>query len=496
MLEKIMGTELEEGYRTSKLVPRLFFLFFSIPFALFLYGWFKPIYSIPLFLILVISLFFALKHVSALWIPNFTKSDITKIIILMLIVSAWVCCSGIGGFVWQTNDHIIRNAVFNDLVHKHWPVVDLKTNSLLVYYIAFWLPAAAFGKVFGLEAGYVFQDIWAILFILFLLYFVFTFMKKIVIWPLVVLIFFSGMDIIPYYIQKGKIDIWHIDNHDGFEISSITTQLNWVFNQAVPAWTATVFMFSQKKLKSIVLVLALLLLYSPLPFFGILPFVLFIVLYDFYIKRKSNELKKTNILFQFVPYAISDVFSIENIIGGGVVGIASYLYLAANISGGHMHFIDLSHTFYLDSIALYLPFEVIFVALAIWLCGIRHPLIYITTGFLIFCPFYQIGEAYDFVMRASIPALIVLYLLTVAALKKTYKKQNKKIAFSILVMVLFFGAITPLGEMNFIFDHTIHAIANGLPLKQHTVNYFHIKGTAHDNLVGSLNSIFGKYFLK
>ena len=36
----------------------------------------------------------------------------------------------------------------------------------------------------------------------------------------------------------------------------------------------------------------------------------------------------------FIKTTITDVFTVQNVLGGGIVGIFSFLYLSANLSGG------------------------------------------------------------------------------------------------------------------------------------------------------------------
>ena len=59
-----------------------------------------------------------------------------------------------------------------------------------------------------------------------------------------IMIFFSGLDIIGCFIQEWNFQsfasILHLEWWlEGFQFSSNTTCLFWVYNQAVPAWIAT-----------------------------------------------------------------------------------------------------------------------------------------------------------------------------------------------------------------------------------------------------------------
>jgi hypothetical protein len=136
-------------------------------------------------------------------LPLLTKQDISKLITIGGIILVWVYVSGIGKFVAQNQDHDIRNAMFKLLIEEDWPIIYLNPPVeyfdkpiALVYYFAFWLPSAVVGKLFGETAGWFMQAIWAASGV-FLFYFLFLarFIKKLVVWPLIVIVFFSGLDI-------------------------------------------------------------------------------------------------------------------------------------------------------------------------------------------------------------------------------------------------------------------------------------------------------------
>lgn len=60
-------------------------------------------------------------------------------------------------------------------------------------------------------------------------------------------------------------------------------------------------------------------------------------------------------------------------------------------------------------------------------------------------PFLGIGSSYDFCMRGTIPALVILYLLVVKVIDSRDILRNKFAAF-VLVIALLLGSITPIHE--------------------------------------------------
>lgn len=130
------------------------------------------------------------------------------------------------------------------LVEYDWPVIREVTTENgsstrgMIYYIGFWLPSAVFGKIFTLNAGYYFQFFWAILGVSLVYYFVCNYFKKLSVFPLLGMIFFSGLDILGYYMIDYNFAELKLYSHiefwcSGYQFSSMTTQLFWVFNQAI-----------------------------------------------------------------------------------------------------------------------------------------------------------------------------------------------------------------------------------------------------------------------
>ena len=78
---------------------------------------------------------------------------------LPFVSSAFV---GVGGFAPQATDWIKHNAVLSDCVRQPWPVVlmDRADRWPLVYYLAWYLPAALVGKVAGYAAAQVALWVW------------------------------------------------------------------------------------------------------------------------------------------------------------------------------------------------------------------------------------------------------------------------------------------------------------------------------------------------
>lgn len=62
------------------------------------------------------------------------------------------------------------------------------------------------------------------------------------------------------------LEWWAVD----FQFTSMTSQLFWVFNQAIPAWVATIMVMTQKHCKNMLFILSLMMLSSTIPFVGLI----------------------------------------------------------------------------------------------------------------------------------------------------------------------------------------------------------------------------------
>lgn len=62
------------------------------------------------------------------------------------------------------------------------------------------------------------------------------------------------------------LEWWAVD----FQFTSMTSQLFWVFNQAIPAWVATIMIMTQKHCKNMLFILSLMMLSSTIPFVGLI----------------------------------------------------------------------------------------------------------------------------------------------------------------------------------------------------------------------------------
>src|SRR5690606_37428291 len=242
--------------------------------------------------------------------------------------------SGVGSYTYQNDDHLYRNAIFRDMVVKDWPVLykiegfeghplNGKTT-MMTYYLGFFLPAALFGKVFGLEAGRLFLYLWTILGIVLVLFQTakylnrFSFKVLLIFFAWGTLFFIGGL--IKYPLDKFGEEGYYLWAGIRLYANSNMGSLYWIFNQAIPGWLIMLLIFNKASTKNMFFLYSLCLFLSPFCFAGFFPFILYFIFSDW---KKNTGFK--DLVMKYVSF--------QNIAGALVVLMVSYLYLSNNTSG-------------------------------------------------------------------------------------------------------------------------------------------------------------------
>lgn len=473
------------------------YIYLMLPFILFILGWLKTWFAIPMIVILLFSFYKMLQHAPELWIPELNRDNIEKIIFIVSIICFWVYLSGIGKMVFQNTDHVVRNAMFDLLVLGDWPIMgeDVAGNSTsLIYYTGFWIPAAAVGKVLGLQAGYYMLMIWAVLGLVLVYYFICARSQRLEVWPIVVLIFFSGLDIVGHYLIGTEVGTMSRTLHlewwnNPYQLSSTTTQLFWVFNQCIPAWLATALVMELKDNRSIVIIWATTMLTSTLPFVGLLPIIVYMIFH-----RGCKKLGKENFIHFF-----KELFTFENVVGGGIVGIVSFLYLSGNLSGGMVSTSAKasSSNGYNGSLLLWIIciiLEVGIYLLLIYKKQRNNKLYYIIVMELCLFPLIRVGTSNDFCMRAVIPAQFILMLYIIDLLREA-AIEKKRILLVSTIIILGIGSVTPINEFTRTISETVTRQRQNISVEAETMGGEGLLEPG--NFSGEIeNNFFYRFFVK
>lgn len=489
----------------------LAYIYIVLPFVIFVIGWLKWYWSIPMAILVILCFIRACKEAPNLWKPKWDKDTIVKGLFIVGIISLWVYYSGIGMFVFQNTDHLYRNSIFNVLVDYNWPVINMEVISNqfpnasatgLIYYIGYWLPSALVGKIFGLRMGYYAQAAWAILGIVLVYYFICCISKKLEVWPLVILILFSGLDILGYYLTGTDFreisSTLHLEWWDTpYQFSSMTSQLFWVFNQAIPAWLCTMMIYVQKNNRSIIFILACSMLTSTFPFVGLLLLSLFFI---FNRKYKVDPIKKLGDMKKIKAYfkcLVKDTCTLQNVIGGGIVGITSFLYLISNSSAGRVMGENVKGPDWNPSLAKWIIFIIIEIGIyviIIYKYQKDNGLFYYTVANLCILSLFRVGYTNDFCMRTTIPALLILILMIIETIRNAWHKKEFQIVIP-LVLALAIGGITPLHEFTRTVTETYARIKDDVAVYEESVEEVDLLNTS--NFAGDVDdNLFFKYFVK
>ncbi len=458
----------EEAYNT-KAVTALAYIYMVLPFLIFAVGWFRIRFWTVAVAVVVFAAWRAWQDTPAFWCPSFTRDHVMKILFICVVLAVWVFYSGIGFHVYQNRDHYARNSIFEVLVEYPWPVYNKDilpeiypagtTMTSLIYYIGFWMPAAVVGKLCGLWAGYAFQMVWAFLGLLLVYYFICARKRKLLVWPLLLLILFSGLDILGMYLTG--VDIAGMENGmhlewwmQPYQYSSMTTQLFWVFNQSIPAWLCTVFAMQLTDNRCMVFILGSVMLNATFPFVGLLALTIF------WMFSRSYELP-AGVCFRekalcWVRAFVKDSCSLQNILGGGVMGIFSYLYLSGNRAATGIAAQKVGSIFAAINWQRYLVFFIVEAGIYLVLIYKYNKdtgLYYTVLLSLVLVPILK-GGAGDFCMRASIPALFILMLLVQDTLEQAYQSKDW-LLFCGLFAALCVGSATPIHEITRTVQQTV-----------------------------------------
>ncbi len=438
--------------KTSSVFIKIAYLYLAVPFLIFIFGWFRLPVAIISAGIVITGLYFAFRYAPKTDISQISKENIPKILMIVIIAFIWVYMSGIGGFAFQNFDHMWRNAILKNLVEYEWPIIINDASPYftepvaMVYYFAFWLPAACVGKLMGLQAAHTFLYFWSVIGILIVFYLISAFHKKLSVPVVIAFVFFSGLDIVGSFLYNNNANFtWFSSEHIehwayGFQFSSFTTQLFWVFNQSIPAWIVTLMLLHSKDSKSLVFIYSFSLLFCTLPAVGMIPVVAYLAVSQCIKKYdKSLDIKKN------VKVIARELFTFQNVFAGGLIGIMSFLFLKNNSSGGSgIGFIEIKNYFMLYLFFSFFEFIIYFVA--IYKKQFKNGLFYLSLLSLLIIPFIKVGAGIDFVMRASIPALVILFLMIIDTVE-IHIADKKYIHAGILCLLLALGGITAQHEI-------------------------------------------------
>ncbi len=400
-------------------------IYLIAPILVFFFAWLKIYIAIPAALLIGFSCFYAFKDSKKdnLELVSSDKSFVmTRGYLISLIVISVILTIlfGIGEYIWAADDHAYRRAILRDLISYKWPVIYDLSNSTnpdvnayladtkvgFSYYFSFWLIPALIGKVFGFGAANVSLVIWSSFGIFLILLGMAMLCKRQNYSTVFALVFFSGLDIIPfiYFEFFGEKQYWMwlegYTQHIVY-ISNINNLLN-VYNQCIPCYIMVLLLLLMNNRRSIGLVVASCFAYSPWATFGIIP----IAVYKLF--EKSNRNGDNKIIWK-------NIFSIGNIVPSLTMLLVFAPMYMANTSATSVKGTTLSFYGSFGKLMLaYLFVIVIEILPSFILFGkqrIKDGLFWTVIGVLLVMPFYKISYQNDFNMRGAMPEFFVLTIM-------------------------------------------------------------------------------------
>lgn len=423
------------------------------PYLLFFPWIFQPLVGIPLTLTTLIGCWYLLGK------PAPSSETVSRPILAACAIIAviWVSFGGAGHIVYaNTIDWMVRDALLRDLIHASGlPAYDFGGEMYLLRApLAYNLPAALAGKATGLQIADKLLWAWTALgtlLFLALLPFKGKLTPKLALIMLVPVIF-SGMDIIGFMFPDfhmaafplpfTKLD-WWLRAPPRVAFFSNTTQIFWSPHHVLPGWIAAALLYrhyaSASATRIAPVVLAVLPLWSPLTWLGVIPLYLLPFL------RKQN-----------LPFTNRELIGVLLLAPGALLAILYLTLSAANVGFGPT-FIDATNNmtfaqlttfgkvvWYVISYSFFILVEFVILALLV-----RHAipgrLFFASIAVLCTLPLISLGPYNDLAMRASIPALTMLCIAAINFLQSPAARAEP-IRLVALVLVLAAGAFTPYFE--------------------------------------------------
>lgn len=423
--------------------------------------------------------------------------------VIAVICIIWCFLGGQGGFFYQSPDWDCRNAVFRDLITHSWPVRYETTGDALVYYIGHWLPSAACARglylltdnldmawFFGRILLWLWTALGCFLMMMMIALYVEVNTTKQMFLVVFMLIFFSGMDIVQmaYNVVRGwpsGLSLLHLEWCGGpYQYSSNTTCLFWVFNQTIIPWLCIMCYMLENTAENYIVMIACGILAGPFPMVGLGIFMLFSI-WNRFIGARTKE--------KIVEF-IKELLSIQNLMALFLVMPVLIAYLSSNKIVASTNIGTVMSKFLTTKcVALLLMFIVLLVIWfffrdklkgTVWKCrylflalfGIGIVCLtwhykvfyfveigafllllwkdyksdwkyYVIALFLAVAPRISVGYSNDFMMRASIPALIILMLMIMKSFLMHKNDELCKAIPTVLLMgCVLIGSCTPLVE--------------------------------------------------
>ncbi|MEQ8304026.1 MAG: hypothetical protein RIB47_11585 [Cyclobacteriaceae bacterium] len=456
------------GYKNLQMVS---LLYITIPTILFIAGWLRLYFSIPLIILVFIGIYLSLYTAPVhgfsekITKEKINRGTITKYAFIIAFLIFTVICAGVGGFTAQDSDHNKHNAFFKDLIEYPWPIGYQHTGPdyaprVLNTYIGYYLPSALVGKIFGWAVGYFFSFLWVCIGLFLTILWLQRISKGRLLYLTFVLLFFSGLDIIgwEFFLDKNPFgehynySTWMLhyswgpvkDKLNGtfWLLGSNHTAIGLAPHHIFPSWICILMIFyDATRLQSnqrILFIAAFLPLTSAFVSIGMFPFVL-LALYQNGLKGGIN---------------------LVNLVIAPLLVVVGGLFLLSNntqfVHGWIWDFVEIHKA--LPSLLLFyvLGFGLYFIALpkSTRFFDIKElQWVYLSAICILIFPIYRMGLFMDFPNKGFLPSWIIIQVCIAIFVSRYQMLFNlnplDKIRFGLMLLLLILGSVAALSNIFF-----------------------------------------------
>lgn len=434
-----------------KLLVFLAYSYMIIPILIFYIGWLKIALAIPLTIGVLVGFWMLIKY-----FYSDSESSINieiswgLILLILAVAGAWVYTSGVGGFWPQREDWHWRNAVLRDLIDYSWPVV-YPNGSSLAYYFNFFLLPALVGKWFGWNAANAFLSIYTWVGVCLAILLIYKHLKfknlKQVLLLLVVFVFWGSHE----FFREKYLVIYDVKYGSIYQYTPNINLLQWVTNQTIVPWLAIPLFLDKRKIGTYIFLGMCVMASAPFPFVG-----MFIIMSVDGIHQFYREYSKNDLMW------LKDVFSVPNIVALlFVLPVYICFFLCNTASNGTAGVggFDFSIPLYeynlnrIVQMLVFVLFDVGIILIILYKSNKKNLLYWVSAISLLFIPMFRVGTSIDFCMRASIPALYILMIMTIDFLSRRERKRYKdSLRYSLMVAMLLLMIVCAFGDNMYRFD--------------------------------------------
>lgn len=371
------------------------------------------------------------------------------------LLLAWI--AGIGGYGYQTNDWVKHEALLHDLITRPWPVLYTYYTQpvALVYYIAFYLPAAAVGKLAGTDMAHAALLLWAAAGTWLSLAWCVLLSRRVAFTSALALLWFAGLDWLGLLLrgalgwtpleaaQWREVEDW---SDLLLQFDAPVNSLYWAPQHALVGWLAAallLYLLQQRATHLYLVPVALTPLWSPFVTIGLLPLLAYGLAQDsLSTPRRAAVWPALRPWFSLPNLGAAALLALMALYYSAKLGPLSPLLVSDLPRGWLPTSIPMSPPRLLAEWLLFALLEIGLwgVALALALRGQARGLLVAAAVGLTLLTLYAVGLNNDLALRGPIPLLFVLVVLTAQAFQSTPARRWP------LIALLLLGAITPLTE--------------------------------------------------